>query len=264
MKSITNLSEFKTIELNIMKKIHYFCIKNNIQYYLSYGSLLGAVRHSGFIPWDDDIDIYMPRQDYERFLRLFPHYGIIHDLEVVNNTTKKYYGRAMSKVIDTNTVLIEPEYKYDDEIGVFVDIWPLDGLSNNAKKRKKEITKLKIMKFLLYKKIIKLQFEKGIVNKVISIFCFLFVNNKRIINKTNDYLKKIDYQKSEYIVDISNPKFLLKREWFDDKKLVKFEDCEFFIPIGYEKILNACYGDWKKLPPLDQQNPNHNVEAWYK
>ena len=96
MREIVNLSELKSIELDIMKKIHKFCEEYNINYTLSYGTLLGAVRHDGFIPWDDDIDIFMPQPDYEKFCRIFPLHQEKLQLELVNSKTSKYFGRNMS------------------------------------------------------------------------------------------------------------------------------------------------------------------------
>ena len=130
MREITDLEELKHIELEVMKKIHEFCEENSIIYYLCFGTLIGAVRHDGFIPWDDDIDIYMKRDDYEKFLTLFPQKAEELDLNYANYMTKPYYGRCFTKVFDNKTVLKEPQYKTDDDIGVFVDIWPLDGTPN--------------------------------------------------------------------------------------------------------------------------------------
>lgn len=120
MKVIESLDELKKIELDIMIKVHQFCEENGIKYYMIAGTLIGAIRHKGFIPWDDDIDIAMPREDYEKFLKIFPEYGKKNNLLAVNNRTKPYYGRPMTKVIDTRTSLTEPEYRSDDPIVLLI------------------------------------------------------------------------------------------------------------------------------------------------
>ena len=123
MVEITSLSELKNIELEIMKKVHMFCEDKNIWYVLTYGSLLGAIRHNGFIPWDDDIDIHMTREGYERFEKEFPNWGKEHGLKIVNNHTKgNEFPRDMIKVCDDKTLLIEKSFKNQSKLGVFVDI----------------------------------------------------------------------------------------------------------------------------------------------
>ena len=127
MIPIDNLDELKRIELNIMEKVHEFCEENNIRYVLALGTLLGAVRHNGFIPWDDDIDLYIPRDEYERFIATFPEWGRKNHLEICGLHTKaNLYPRDMIKVYDTRTVLKEENYKNQCHLGVFVDLWPLD------------------------------------------------------------------------------------------------------------------------------------------
>ena len=170
MKEISSIDELKVIELDIMKKIHRFCVDNNIIYYLCYGTLIGAIRHKGFIPWDDDIDILMPRPDYERFLKLFPRVQKQLGLEVVNHKTKTYFGRPMSKVIDKRTDLFEPEFKGDDHIGVFVDVWPLDGAANSKKERNKTIDKCYFWRSILYSGITKMKHLKSAKYKLAHVF----------------------------------------------------------------------------------------------
>ena len=152
MREIKSLDEIKSIELSILKRVHSICEQNGIKYYLCGGTLLGAVRHKGFIPWDDDIDIYMKRRDYTKFVNLLKENAEIYaeeGLELVNATTPRYYGRIISKVIDNTTVLQENDYKTDDPIGIFIDIWPLDGTPNNNLYRKAYLIYATFIKKLL-------------------------------------------------------------------------------------------------------------------
>lgn len=261
---IKDLEELKKIQLGIMKNIHAFCVKHNLRYYLAYGTLIGAMRHNGFIPWDDDIDIFMPRNDYEIFLKEFKEFGAKHNLEVCNAKTQTFYCRPMSKVIDLNTILIEPEYKYDDPIGVFVDIWPLDGISDNPNERAKEKRKLLRMRFLLYKKITRFSFLKRMRDRLLAPFCYLFVNHKKIANKMDSLLTKYDFDKQKNVVCVSFPSRIMLREWFDNPQLIAFEDTKLFIPSHYDEILTCSYGNWRTLPPENERTPHHVINTWRK
>ena len=264
IREITDLNELKTIQLRIMKIVHTFCVENDIRYYLAYGTLIGAMRHSGFIPWDDDIDVFMPRPDYERFLKIFDEYGSKHHLKICNYKTKPFYCRPMSKVFDQDTVLVEPEYKYDDKIGVFIDIWPLDGISDNQKIQTKEINKLMRIRYLLYKKIVKFFYNKKLRDYFLAPLCKIFVNHKKMTEKMDSYLAKYNYDESKTIVCVSLPTKIMLREWFEPSRLVPFEDAFFFVPNNYDEILTPYYGDWRKLPPIEKQVPHHITNVWKK
>ena len=176
MKEITSLDELKKIELEIMKKIHEFCVENKITYYLAYGTLIGAIRHKGFIPWDDDIDILMKREDYNRFLELFPEWCKDKNLSIANPWTKPYYGRPMTKVYDNRTFLTEPDFRSDDPYGVFVDIWILDGFPSDGEV--KWLNKMKKEKKKLLASCLRIN-RKYSFKKNISIFFGKFINYKK-------------------------------------------------------------------------------------
>ena len=129
----------KKIEFGILKYVSQFCLENNIRYFLCGGTLLGAVRHKGFIPWDDDIDIYMPRPDYDRFI------------DLMSNSTSNYYVLSSSqhdyyynfaKVIDGRTSLNEIGYQPIRNLGIYIDIFPLEGMPTNKKDRETQFKKL--------------------------------------------------------------------------------------------------------------------------
>ena len=135
MKKDISVEELKMIQLKILDSIDDFCKKNGMQYFLFSGTLIGAVRHKGYIPWDDDVDICMKRKDYDRFFSEFNQQRR-DTLKSISAETEKNYYLASGKVIDTATV-IEEENNCAMPIGVYVDIFPMDNLPSDDKKLKK-------------------------------------------------------------------------------------------------------------------------------
>ena len=134
MKELT-IEELKEVELNILKDVAKFCEINKIQYFLCGGTLLGAIRHKGFIPWDDDIDIAMPRADYERFFKLYNGNNSRYKADSLENNNN--WHMSFGRVGDINTVLYEHTLKNKyKKYHAFIDIFPVDGLPNNTIKKK--------------------------------------------------------------------------------------------------------------------------------
>ena len=124
------LEQLKQIELDILKQFHQYCIKHNLRYFLTGGTLLGAVRHKGFIPWDDDIDVCMPRTDYEKFISCFSFDPLNEILQVATITSLKGYYLPFAKLMRRDTILKEKTSSHL-ELGVYIDIFPLDNMSDD-------------------------------------------------------------------------------------------------------------------------------------
>lgn len=266
MKEIQSLDELKEIELGIMKKVHRICEENKITYYLCFGTLLGAVRHKGFIPWDDDIDIYMKRRDYQRFIKLFQDNTSKYaedGIELVNYSTPKYYGRIISKVIDTNTILRETEYKTDDDIGVFVDIWPLDGTPNNRLYRKIYIAYARFLKKLLLAASMNNSREYPVIKRVL-IKAASYFDPKEILFQLDKTAKKYAPENSDYLASYNDLTNVYNVNDFRRRILMPFEDTEFWAPANYDSLLRADFDDYMKLPPESERKPHHVFNASYK
>ena len=265
MREIKDLNELKSIELEIMKKIHYFCVENDIKYFLSYGTLIGAIRHKGFIPWDDDIDILLPRPDYNKFVELFPKYAVDNDIYLTNNKTNPVLIRPYSKVCDARTVQYEPKYKDPDPRGVFVDVWPLDGLPKNPIKRF-FYTKIMYIKYVhMMASLTNIDYiPKKNIFKRFLIKLFNKTNYVKLVDKYDKYIRKYDYDNSKYIVSSAVKAMVLKKELFDTGRLIDFEDTKFYIPSGYDRYLRKFYGDYMTPPPIDKQVPHHVINTYWK
>ena len=239
MRAITELDEMKEIQLSIMQRLHEYCEENDIKYSLSHGSLIGAVRHKGFIPWDDDIDIFMPREDYERFCMSFPKVQNGLGLKMVNSHTTPYFGRPMTKVIDQRTVLIEPNYLFDDEIGVNVDIWPLDGVPQSTQDQKIRSKKTKFLMNVMYARILRFKACKDPKKKIAHILSIPF-SAEKIVHRIESELTKISYSDSKKVSCYVDPyKKIFEKEWFENRRIAPFEDKYFYVAEGANEILTV-------------------------
>lgn len=263
MKKLTE-DEIKQESYAILKVVHAFCVENNIRYYMDYGTLLGAVRHKGFIPWDDDIDICMPRSDYEKFIRMF---------NVENYYVKSYHNEdkfvlSYAKVSSTRTVGFYKDYKLD--FGLSIDIFPIDGIPESNKdsdKLYKKISKLFFLWFLRIKEyeiIEKITSKKDFVKKMIV----KIISSKSIAKKLNKIASSNDFEKSKYAGCVVAP-FFKKLEIAEQKSyasgiLMDFEDSKFYAPIGYHDVLVSEFGeDYMTPPPEDQRGSAHSTEFYY-
>ena len=143
MRKITDIHELRQIQMGILDEVHQYCEAHGLRYFLSSGTLIGAVRHKGYIPWDDDIDIYMPRKDYEQFLREFKG---SEQFKLLNPAKEPHYYYTFAKVVDLRTRMVEDETE-GFEIGVFMDIFPVDYVTDNLQERERVFK----LKKLLYK-----------------------------------------------------------------------------------------------------------------
>ena len=252
MKSMKQLkvNEIHNIALEILKDVADFCEKNHLEYFISCGTLLGAVRHRGFIPWDHDIDIDMPRDSYERFLST---YHTDRGYQIVSAYTHKQAAFSYAKVTYCNTTR-SPDPKQKSPIGVNIDVFPLDSFVSEEQ-AKAIYNKIKPVKQLIasYKKINELPKTRAALlrfakNKSLLKF-FIRKADRRIgINqgKKGDFLSVLGAPTAK------EPEIFKREELFPTKKEGSFEGCVFRIPNNPDRYLTLLYGDYHKLPPMEQ------------
>lgn len=257
---IITIEEQRSIQLKLLQEIASFCDKNKIVYFLAYGTLIGAIRHNGFIPWDDDIDIAMPRPDYDKFVKQFNNeYKHSRVLEL---SISKDYGIPFAKVFDNRTWVNELHYKHED-YGVFVDVFPIDGINNISQFKKID----KLNKILHTKKanFSRRSLSKNIRNIIGKIILLPF--STHFILKIMDRIaRKYPYGTTKKAGLISVPygiREMVDTSVFEKTELHDFEDFKFRIPCGYDTWLKSLYGDYMQLPPLNDRKPHHILEAYW-
>lgn len=239
-------------QLEILDEIVHICKKNKLQYYLIGGTLLGAIRHGGFIPWDDDLDIAMPRTDFDKLLNLCSS-ELSDGYELIWSSTCASYPRLFAKIQKKNTIFYSGvKYTNDEYPAIFIDIFPLDetnGLSKEVYFRKWFVKKLSTMmsmqlninKVSIIKRFILSIFPTRVLHRITQI-CM-----RGITNNTYKYYTNFGSQR-----DIIRQTIL--KENYGNGKEVKFENRMYIVPNNYEKVLKTIFGsNYMEIPPKEKQ-----------
>lgn len=260
---MNNIKEVQSSLLEGVQYIHEICKINKINYFLIAGSALGAERHSGFIPWDDDIDIGLIRDDYNKLLKVLESSGNKRFF-LQNNETDPNYFLGYSKIRMNNTIYREKYYKnVDMHQGVFVDIFPFDKVGKSTFSTKIKYSFLKIIQVLILVKYYNLT-KRGVLYS----FCFfplMFLSKKslqmiseKLLKPNNDIHAPVYYLNSfgRYSFD----KELVEVNNIGQPKLKKFENTSLYVPEKIENYLTNLYGDYMKLPPLHLRETHSPLE----
>jgi len=258
-----DLRQAQKIMLYIMKKIHAVCVKHRIRYWLDYGTLLGAIRHDGFIPWDDDLDICMMREDYEKFCQVAPaEFGEEFFVQTPETTEHFYFAYGKVRLVDSLWLETRWQYPPLQHSGLFVDIFPHDPFPQS---------RLKVLLLVAFRKIFdgvinqKIRKQKaGSFIKVFPRWCcakllpvsFMVRQQQRIIRNLQQY-RHSSKLVSKLCMDTTRD--LCDRAIFDELILHKFEDAEFYIPARYDERLKMLFNDYMILPPENKRFGRHGV-----
>lgn len=268
-----NMQEFKklqTAQMEIMDEVHRICCENNIIYYIIGGTALGAIRHGGFIPWDLDMDIAMPRTDYERFAEIC-NYALSKRFiyKDYRNTTGFMHPHAL--ICIRNTVLTIKNDKFNSpekslgSHGIYMDIFPLDIAPEDEKLQKKQISTInKIKKLILLKRAYRHgeDIKNSVIKPIVSKMIF-WTDIDRLNIKFDKECRRYENTDSTLWCSMSSrykySKQCMSASIYGKPKLVKFEDREYFAPEMLEKYLEKIYGDYMKLPPESERNANLEI-----
>lgn len=260
---LEEVRKLQLIELDILKEVDRVCRENDITYYLGEGTLLGAIRHGGFIPWDDDVDILMPREDLEKFMQicdkaLKPNYKFQYYHNVPRYWVQSPKVRLLDKTEFTQSKLL----KYTEDVGPYIDIFPLDHTPDSFKTAKRQEKYIKAYRRILF---IKTGFSKpkNWKQRILQFYAhFLSVKgiHKRMIKMGTKFNTKPQKYLSNFGSYYSIRKETYPAETFGQPKYVKFEDSEFPVPSNYQYVLTTTYGNYMELPPKEKQVAKHSFD----
>lgn len=269
MNQQITIEQQRLIQLDILKYIDDFCKNNGINYSLAFGTLLGAVRHHGYIPWDDDIDIMMTRENYEKFRSIYD--SRIYPLADLKSD--KSHPVSMGKIFDSKTFF----YSYGKikrKYGLFVDVFPLDTIPEQVEERNRWLKEIK--KYTIYNQLKNNPFSYILKSyklnrRIASCVIKLCYNSTYIHRELESLYSKYNNQQSEYVgvpaVMVMKNSFstkLFPKRLFDEYITLDFEGYKFQSIKGYDEFLTIFYGDYMTLPPIEKRVGKHGIIAYFK
>lgn len=266
-QAITDINKIKSMEIDILDEIVRVCDKEGYKYFIAYGTLLGAIRHKGFIPWDDDIDIIMPRDDYEALCAKWDNSGRYKMLECKRDHKYIY---PFAKVSDSSTIMEEHNVLKQCDLGIYVDIFPYDNVAEERKEDSSFIRKCELYeKFRMYsmfpvENILsenkKKNFGRKIIWRIIKA-----VGPEKISRYQDKTAMKYKNEKTKFkgcLCTRYSEREILPADVYDDVIKVEFEGKMYNAPKQYDLMLTRLYGDYMELPPKEERVLKHNFKVW--
>ena len=242
---------------------HDYCEENGIRYYAIGGTLLGAIRHEGFIPWDDDIDLGLPREDYNKLLSIFTKPIDGYMLESPYNG-KPDFLYTYCKLYDQSTTLIE-KGRYICKRGIYIDIFPIDAIGRTEAEARKTFKRFDRMNMFLMMRTCAIRKERKWYKNAAILAARLIpkflINERSYALKIEEYSKNAHNPNNQYIANMHSTyrdKEIINKDLFGNPILHKFEDSVIYVPEKSEEYLTHIYGNWKQLPPEAKRKTAHD------
>lgn len=268
VKKELNMDEIHAVTLDVLKKIDELTTELGMPYYMAYGSLIGVVRHQGFIPWDDDLDIMMRRADYEKFLDYcISHEEELYPYRLLSIRNNENYPHMIARLCNVEYPIV-----VNNEIpcgmGVFVDIYPLDGVGNDLEQLKPVIKRSRRLIDMMFWAT-RQNFERPkkwyrTPDKFVK-YCYAKCRGKKYLQSELEKIGSMyPYEASKYIGVITwgTDMEMYPKEYFETSERLSFEDMEVMVPGEYKKILEQIYGNYMELPPVEKRCAQHNYKAY--
>ena len=257
-----SLDEMKKVQLDMLDVFSEFCRINGLRYLLTGGTLLGAARHNGYIPWDDDIDVAMPRNDYERFLSEFKMEGFRTETPYIN---KNYYY-PFAKLVNNHTRIYEHS-DMDTSLGVYIDIFPIDYIPQTRIKKYYRIRKY--YEFIMTCKMAERDKKRNRAKQIIIyLFSHIYKNTSlnKIAQRIDAMSKTYNYNKSDMAGNLMwgyGAREIVRKDFFDQYTDIMFEKNYYKAPLSFHEYLTAIYGNYMELPPVEKRVLKHDVKAFW-
>ena len=263
MREIT-AKEYKDIILDVLIRVDKICREHDLKYSLAYGSLLGAIRHSGFIPWDNDIDIIMPFEDYDKLAALI-NSGIDKCINIIRIEEREDTCFPFGKVCNTRTRLMEGNITELEGYGAYIDIFPMGYIPDNFK----EGTKWK--RYFLYQRLASYSKSNNYnkthsllknIGRRVELVAAHLVGTKKLVHKVCDDARKFNTTKTNTIgILFDKPSY--SADLFDNQVEVSFEGHTFFGTKDPDDFLHKNYGDYMTPPPIESQRFSHVLKCFF-
>lgn len=268
MQELLTARQIQLVGLNLLKYFDEVCRSHDLRYFLSGGTLLGAVRHQGFIPWDDDVDVMMPRPDYERLMQLLaeddhPRYRFMMD-------DGNKYSTPYLRLLDTHTDVCYDGYTIATVPHLFLDIFPIEGLPDDEKQCRQFYKKMR-MYDIMYRAVRKQKFLPNerlqLLKVVVRAAARLTGGSAAWCRRFDRAAKKIEFGTTRYagvcLIAHYGVREMMPAEVFQGSVPVRFEDGEFPAPVGYDRYLRGLYHDYMQLPPEEKRVSGHKIKCRY-
>ena len=276
MKELTPEEQprWNTVINGVLRQFVSICKEHHLTYFCCGGTAIGAVRHQGMIPWDDDVDVFMPRPDYDRFVQIASK-QLPDGLELVTPYNKSDYPLFFVKLCDARTTLQE-EQDVPCVYGLYIDIFPIDGAPDDieaARAMERQFTKTKHkleaisthVSFAAYIRLLKSPKEWGrFVRKTIGFF-FRNWYRQRLLQQMTDISYRYPYESASLVAVYCGsygPKEVFPKAWLEGTASFPYEGMEVDLPVGYDNYLRQYYGDYMQQPPVEKR-VSHHMKAYY-